>query len=153
MCLIVSGTGKIASAAATAYLGAITPTAAAPLWLNVGIAGHAELPLGEPVIATRITDQGSGQAWDLSRSGGDILTVDKPRENYELPWIYEMEAAGFCGAASRFAPVEMIHCLKIISDNRRRPIRDITADLVSKLVEENLSAIDTLVRQKCPPGF
>ena len=45
--LIVSGIGKVAAAAATACLHASTNDHRPGVWLNVGIAGHSQRPVGE----------------------------------------------------------------------------------------------------------
>ena len=36
-------------------------------WLNLGIAGHASLPIGQAVIIKKITDAATGQTWFPSR--------------------------------------------------------------------------------------
>ena len=58
--LIVSGIGKVAAAAATAYLRALigdTPAA----WLNIGIAGHGSQAVGTPLLAHKVVDAASGK--------------------------------------------------------------------------------------------
>ncbi|MGH9462066.1 MAG: hypothetical protein ACRD1X_12660, partial [Vicinamibacteria bacterium] len=61
--LIVSGVGKIAAAAATAYLQAWTGNRPNGAWINVGMAGHRDLLLGKGVLAYRITDRATGETW------------------------------------------------------------------------------------------
>ena len=58
--LIVSGIGKVAAAAATAYLRALigdTPAA----WLNIGIAGHGNQAVGTALLAHKVVDAASGK--------------------------------------------------------------------------------------------
>src|SRR4029077_10756350 len=61
--LIVSGHGKAASAAATAYLHLAAGGALGRAWLNVGLGGHGRRTLGDGVLAHKITDAASGASW------------------------------------------------------------------------------------------
>jgi hypothetical protein len=58
-----------------------------------------------------------------------------------------MEASGFYSVAESYSTREMIHCLKIISDNSQSPAGKITTDLVEELISRNLSIITELVRK------
>ena len=57
--LIVSGVGKVAAAAATAYLRALIGDAPAA-WLNIGIAGHGSQAVGTALLA-QVVDIASGK--------------------------------------------------------------------------------------------
>ncbi len=151
--LIVSGVGKANAAAAVAWLAGRHPAAAPCAWLNVGTAGHALRPLGQGLLAHKVSDAASGVNWYPSRlftaavEGETLLTVERPELEYLQPAAYEMEAAGFCSAAGRFAPWELIHCYKVISDNRHSPAHQISEDLVRELMTENLTAITAVVAE------
>ena len=58
-----------------------------------------------------------------------------------------MEASGFYSAAESYSTREMVHCMKIISDNSQSPAGKITAAMVDKLISRNLSSIKELVRK------
>ena len=58
-----------------------------------------------------------------------------------------MEASGFYSAAESYSTREMVHCMKIISDNSQSPAGKITAAMVDKLISRNLSIIKELVRK------
>ena len=75
MALVVSGVGKSAAAAATAYLQAVSGNEPDRAWINIGMGGHRELVLGEGILAERV--QGPGERPDLvSASGfGPIVTA------------------------------------------------------------------------------
>jgi hypothetical protein len=120
--LVVSGTGKAAAAAATAYLYARTGEPKRAVWFNVGIAGHRERTVGEAIIARTIIDHGSGRAWELSvpevtTPSATVMTVDRGEEKFETDYVYEMEAAGFYPTAVRLSSPERVRCVKVISDN------------------------------------
>ncbi|WP_455199714.1 5'-methylthioadenosine/S-adenosylhomocysteine nucleosidase family protein, partial [Kaarinaea lacus] len=54
--LIVSGMGKLAAATATGYLAGIDSAGKATAWINVGVAGSKNLPVGQAILAHQIID-------------------------------------------------------------------------------------------------
>ena len=147
--LIVSGVGKTAAAAATAWLAAgCSETPAA--WLNVGIAGGADFAIGEAVLAHAVRDRASGKSWypplvlDPGGTTADVITVDVPERDFAEKAVYEMEAAGFYPTACRFSTAELVHCLKIVSDGPSDDLQTIDAKRVTRLIEARLPRIDAL---------
>ena len=148
--LIVSGQGKAAVAAATAYLHLLSGAVPCRAWLNVGLGGHSERPLGEGVVAHKISDGASGASWypqlviDSPRPTVPVLTVERVDEEYSLPWVYESEAAGFFPTACRFSVAELVHCFKVISDNPDATLaRRTSGAAVTELIAGNLDGIET----------
>lgn len=145
--LVISGVGKVAAAAATAYL----HERAFDVWLNVGIAGHRHRAEGDLVRAYRVTDASTGQRYYptlLGPSGLDVeglTTVDVPETAFEITDAFDMEAAGFYPTALRFSTPELVHTVKVISDNRESDTAALTARRVSELIGNNLDAIVALV--------
>ena len=145
--LIVSGHGKAAAAAATAYLHLLSGGHPDRVWLNVGIGGHCQRPVGEAHIAHKIQDAASGAAWypqivvDTPRTTAPLLTIEKVEEEYAPPWIYETEASGFFPTACRFSTVELVHCFKVISDNPETTLTRRTSAHVQGLIKEHLEGI------------
>ena len=149
--LITSGIGKVASAAAVAYLRAlIGPTPAA--WLNVGIAGHAQAMVGTALLAHKVLDVGGGKSYypvfaAPPLCSTDLLhTVDQPESDYGTGGAYDMEASGFCATALRFASAELVHCLKIISDNPNSSWRDLNARTISQLIAAQFEKTEAVGR-------
>ena len=143
--LIVSGVGKIAAAAATAYLRALigdTPAA----WLNIGIAGHGSQAVGTPLLAHKIVDAASGKPFYPTFTAPPpcrttlLHTVDRAQPATG-DVAYDMEASGFCEAAQRFATSERVHCLKVVSDNPQSPYQTLNAEKVEALIETQLDAV------------
>ena len=56
-----------------------------------------------------------------------------------------MEASGFYATAVRFSRPELVHCLKVISDNREQPGRDISAAMVRRLIAGRLDLLQELL--------
>lgn len=151
--LIISGVGKANSATAVACLQGITKTNEHITWLNVGIAGHANMEIGTSALAHKITDASTGQNWypafvtKPNIPTASLLTVEQPEQDYREDTLYDMEAAGFFAAANRFAPSELIHCFKCISDNRASPAGHISKKIVTELIAAQLKTIFTLAEQ------
>lgn len=151
--LIVAGIGRVAAAAATAYLQGFLHEGYDRAWINVGIGGHATYSVGELLLAHKIVDAASGQCWyppmviDPPCRTAEVLTVDTPEESYPKAMIYEMEAAAFYPTACRFSTSELVHSLKIISDNRDSPVSELTSARVEALVEHQLEGILSVIEQ------
>ena len=146
--LAVSGQGKAAAAAATAFLHLFAGGAMGNAWLNVGVGGHGRRPVGESFIAHKITDSASGASWypqlvlDAPRPTAPVLTVERVEEEYSPPWVYDSEAAGFFPTACRFSLAELVHCFKVISDNPDATLaRRTSSAMIEKLIEQNLEEI------------
>lgn len=153
MALVISGLGRVNAAAACAYLGALF---AAPdqahSWLNIGIAGQRDLPLGSAHLAHSIYGS-CGSVWypplvfTAPCSRAAVCTIDEPTLNYPDTKLYEMEAAGFYPTACRFASAECVQCLKVISDNQQHPVSELNASKVSTLIADNLDIVEALLQQ------
>ncbi len=143
--LIVTGVGKVRSAAAVGFLAA----RAAPFcWINVGTAGHPELPVGTVRLAHKIVDRDSGRAFypqwpvDAPAVTDDLVTVSRPVSDFSEAALHDMEAAGFCESARHFATLEWIHAVKVVSDNRRTAFQ---RERVGELMEASLPILDRLL--------
>jgi nucleoside phosphorylase len=147
--LTISGLGKINAAAATAFTHAFLQTEEQDIWLNVGIAGHRDLEIGEITLAHKIIDQANQCLWypqiifSPPCPSMAILSCDQPATEY-TDSLFEMEAAGFYATACRFATSELIHVLKIISDNQQHPAEKMSESFVAELVKQKLTVIDQI---------
>lgn len=150
MALVISGTGKTAAAAATAYLYSVINKIPDAVWLNVGIAGHAKLDTGNGLIAHKITDTANGKSWypplliDFGVDSANLVSVDIPETVYSENAAYDMEASGFYPIASRASTAEVVHCYKIISDNIHTPIRRMRANDINALIEPHMDSIKSI---------
>jgi len=151
MRLVVTGMGRVASAAGVAALGERAGDSGMAAWLNVGIAGHASHALGEGVHALSITEAATGRRWyppqivELPGRGEAICTVDSPETGYRDAWVYDMEAAAFYATALRYASGELIQAYKIVSDNRENGVHTVEKYGVRAAVVRHLPEIETIV--------
>ncbi|WP_372369416.1 hypothetical protein [Candidatus Uabimicrobium sp. HlEnr_7] len=151
--LVVSGIGKINSAAATSYLCCLANDDMHQIWLNVGIAGHIDLPVGTAIIGHKIVDKVTQKKWypplliDTEITTAEIITVDIAETGYPTSSVYEMEAAGFYSIATKFSTSELVHCFKIISDNKKQNITNITRQKIETWIGENAENLDSICCQ------
>jgi len=162
--LVVSGIGATAAAVAVGYLAGRGEGQdesgrwqgshrEAVGWLNVGIGGHRDHSLGSVRLASKVIERDSGRSWypplvfEGPCPGSVICTVSQVERELADDAIYEMEAAGFYPAATRFATAELVQVLKVVSDNLQRPPERLTASRVSELVEGALPVVESLIEE------
>jgi adenosylhomocysteine nucleosidase len=149
--LVVTGPGKVNAAAATAFLGSLGGCSKEAIWVNFGIAGHAERRVGEVLLASRIRDSGSGQVWNPSLPAVPpfpadcLLTLDRPDLGYEHEGMVDMEASGFFPTACRYSSFDLVQVLKVISDNRNNTAEGLGAKQVRSLMAGLLEPVELLV--------
>ena len=155
VCLTVSGVGKVAMAAAVSYVHVLFGVETPKIWLNPGIAGHPRAGLGELFIAHKITDVDTDQCWypplcfTPPCPSEQVFTVSKVLPDYPCDGLYEMEASAFQAAATRFCSAELVHSLKIVSDNREFPATRVNARQVSELIGARVEEIEAVRRMQC----
>ncbi|MCP4983956.1 MAG: hypothetical protein GY935_26070 [Gammaproteobacteria bacterium] len=146
MACIISGIGKIASAAACAWMAAQQDHEASLAWINLGIAGCARHELGQAFLLNQIIDADTGQRYypiataSSSLSGQACLTMSQPNENYQDDYLFDMEASGFMYAALRFSSAELTQSIKVISDNAAHKTGK-NRQQVSDLIQQNIKQI------------
>lgn len=158
--LIVSGLGKVRSSSAVSFVQGLEQDPRDLVWINVGVAGHPSLPVGEGVWAVQVSDCMTKESWypqfpfRNKRKTTSLVTVDAPDETYRNNTLVDMEGAGFCQAASRFSTMEWVHLFKVISDNREKTFdlqhKQQAAELIKGQIgqiEGFLSAIIPIHRQ------
>lgn len=145
--LAISGVGKIAAAAATAYLHAMTGEEPLGVWLNFGTAGHRDRPRGDVLLAHTVTDAASGMRFYPPRLDGptldavEVRTVDRPENELDSSAAYDMEAYGFFATALRFSTAELVQAIKIVSDNRESTAAAWTSDAVRDLIAGHIDVV------------
>ncbi|MCH9647357.1 MAG: hypothetical protein K0U98_03900 [Deltaproteobacteria bacterium] len=149
--LVVSGIGRVNSAAATAFLFQLSGGRRNCGWINFGCCGHASWPVGEVLLAHKLVDASNDRSWfpPLAFSApcrtSTVCTVDRPERRYAVDQGYEMESVGFFAAASRFATAELVHCLKVVSDGPGDRLEQLTAAKITSLLEAHGDTLGTLV--------
>ncbi len=147
MTCIVSGTGKIASAAACAWIASRNQQAASIAWINLGIAGAAEHDIGALFSLNQVIDGDDGHRYYPAPSTASefdcsaCMTLSQASEDYREDYLFDMEASGFMYSSLRFSSAELIKSFKIVSDNRSFKIGK-NRQQVSDLVQQHIVLID-----------
>lgn len=150
--LIVSGQGREASAAAVAQLFRVNGQDNAAAWLNIGIAGHQTKAVGEALLANKIVNCAGGSTIYpvpvcSGLLSGEVHTVDVPETSYPNNVAYEMEAAGFFAAAAPLTSIELVQCLKIISDNAQQGTDQVSKELVEEVISANAELVGQCIEE------
>ncbi len=140
--LLLTGKGKINAAIAVQKAGK-----EGALFLNVGVAGHATHPLGATFLCHKVLDPLHTfypQILHKTLFQSEVLhTVDTPTSTYDMPVLYDMEATGFFQAALQFSPLEYVHVIKVVSDNKAEPF---TPSHVDALMHKTIPCIEECIR-------
>ncbi len=147
---VISGIGKTSVAAATAWAATINHQQVSICWINLGTAGAAEHIIGDIFWLDKITDKPSNRScYPVSALSGGLqsiscISLDQPSVNYHPEAIFDMEASAFFATATRFSSTELVHSLKIISDNQQHQTGYDKA-AVSELIKNQLRVINDFV--------
>jgi len=145
--LVISGSGKLAAAAATAFLYQLAGAKRQAAWLNVGVAGHRSLGVGVVRAVQKVTEESTGATWypqrlDLSAMpSSELITLDAPCHDYPKECLVDMEGCGFFATATRFSTAELVHSTKVVSDNQETPVGAETVKGATEAVEKAVPAI------------
>lgn len=149
--VVISGIGKTAMAGAIGHTLARFTESQIPIMINFGIAGHGLQPCGEAYLANKVTDSETGKrfyphlGFSLPCATSNLTSSSLPESNYETEGLYDMEASAFYEMAIRFSSCELIHCLKIISDNRQNPVTNFNEADVANWCGRQLPILDDLL--------
>ena len=153
ICLTVTGLGKSAMAAGVAYSQALFAGLEHPVLVNIGIAGHIGHAIGSLFLIDKINDFDSLKSYypplvfTPPCPTANIQTLSRPQIDYDPHYLCDMEASAFYETALRFSTGELIHCLKVISDNESSPAENIQPKQVAILIAAHVAAIETLLAE------
>jgi adenosylhomocysteine nucleosidase len=150
--LILSGLGRDHAVSATTALHQVTKKDNLG-WMNLGIAGHGNLTLGEAFLSGKIVDDISDksfyppQIYQHSLKISTLQTCSQPSSNYDQDLGFDMEAHAFYKTASKFSIRELVQVIKIVSDNPTHKHDQINPSEVPEMIYGHLKGIDALVKQ------
>lgn len=151
--ITVTGVGKVAMAGGVAYVLAIFSGSSSPVMINIGIAGHKNQAIGNLLLAAKVADADSRKVFYPQLIGANwpetskILTASMSNAQYQQDCLNDMEASAFYETAVKFSCSELIHCLKIVSDNEDSSIDNINAKLVAEWLAKHTAEIELICRR------
>lgn len=143
--LVVSGVGALYAAAATAFAASyfrLKPVG----FINIGIAGAFDVAVGSLRLVNKVSDESGKSFYPMALShfkmaSTPLITVTQP--TLACPgMLVDMEGFGFYQTAARFTTLELIHSLKVISDNQDQGFKQINANQVKHWISSHLDAIE-----------
>ena len=146
MCCIVSGIGKLNAAAATAWVAALHQQSRSIAWINIGTAGSESDAIGSAWSINKITDMESGHCYyPVPLINSQLPTKHCQTHNlvdnqYQSQALSDMEASAFFSTATRFSSAELVHSIKVVSDNSETPCSR-NKNEMSQLIQQNIPAI------------
>ncbi len=149
--LTVTGVGKVAMAGAVAYSLALFSTNSMSVIVNIGIVGHKAYPVGSLCLASKVVDKEGGKSFYPQLIGNiwpkvcEIITTSIPCTKYSNDCLHDMEASAFYEMAVKFSSSELIHCIKIVSDNETSSIEQINAKSVAEWIASHKVEIGRLL--------
>ena len=149
---MISGVGSIKSAVATMYLNKTFNPGQFVAWINIGIAGHFQGPVGTLFQAIKVVNNDNGKSFfpglrfSKLAKAAELYTVSSAENEFTLPVLYDMEAAGFCEIAPSLSCNELTFVLKIVSDTSEQSQSLITKKMIADLFEKNSAMIDNLLQ-------
>ena len=147
--LIISGIGKINAASAVTYLALKSKNIKNNIWLNIGIAGGKE-NIGKLFMINKSIDHSSKKCWYPSFCFKTKI-ITKACKTFDLPvfkyenHLNDMELSGFFSASLRFSYNELIHSIKVISDNEIEKKTIMDNDYISKLIKPHIKDIEDII--------
>jgi len=155
--LIVSGVGKIRSAAALAYLCALYQVTEKDILVNIGFcgSGSAKYAPGTLLLINKITDMDTGKDYypDVF-CGREIPKVNlrcysravrKEDSRQETDFFCDMESAGFIETARKFVYAHNVVILKIISDYLEP--ENLNQELLRHYVREQVPKAEKIINE------
>jgi len=145
--LTVSGIGKVNSAISVCStyheLGRVKNNC----WINIGIAGHSNSCIGELFIINKIIDNSSLKNFypyspNISKINQLSCTTYEKADSKYNDSLSDMELSGFFQTANKYSFKELIHSLKVVSDNKENPFNYGEKAEIEKLFEAKIKYFD-----------
>ena len=150
--LIITGVGQLNATSGVSYLYSLCPYARTSFWINFGIAGAGKKVgnIGDIFFINELRNYDHDKVHypfilpQLKIKNAMLKTYDKPQNNYQNSFLFDMESWGFYNIIQRKITRELIAIIKIISDNSIETISSISKDFVKKLVKEKVEYLVSL---------
>ena len=149
--LVISGIGSSKVAAAATYLKMLFNVQRYVAWINIGIAGFCEEPIGQLFQAIKVHDTARKTSYFPGFRLSKIVkcqtlhTVAQPETKYSEAVLFDMEASGFCEIASMFSCNELVFVLKIVSDTPKSPVSLVSREAIKQLIYQNKNKLREII--------
>ncbi len=115
-------------------------------WINLGIAGHKNLPVGTAVLIKQASLSDNTEILETQTEikhhfeSKPIISIIQENTDYKDDYLFDMESHAFFKITSTLSPSEQCQSIKIISDNSETaPPR--SKEKISNLIAGNMKQI------------
>ena len=144
--ITITGLGKVNSALGVAHTFFKFKGLSNNIWINIGLAGHEKEKIGTLVFVDKIYDYETQKSmypffvknYKIKRL--NCTCYSKPNFNYTNS-LSDMESSGFFSSANKYSSKEIIHSLKIVSDNKFEKIDFNDTKIIERIFEKNFDQI------------
>ena len=148
--LIISGIGEKNIKRSISYLKEISDVKKWTIWINLGIAGNTD-NYGKLFVVDEINSLSSpiryfphiGIKKNFNRKA--LMSLESPCDNYSDNYLIDMEGYSFFENTHKLSNRELIYILKVVSDDRRHSIKNISKDIIYKLISNVNNEINIII--------
>ena len=144
--MTITGLGKINSALGVAHTFFKFKSLSNNILINIGLAGHEREKIGTLILVDKIYDYETQKSMypffvkNYKIKKKNCTCYSKPNFNYNDS-LSDMESSGFFSSANKYSTKELIHSLKIVSDNKCEKIDFNNAKHIERIFEKNFDQI------------
>ena len=146
--LTISGIGKVNAAIGVTQTYYYYNQKNDNIWINIGLAGHKYLKVGDICTINKITDNETKKIIfpfinKFKMQNQECLSVGIQKKRYSSK-VYDMESFGFYQSAYQYASKELLQIVKIISDNQLESIDFKNKEVVYNIIFNHRKLIKEL---------
>jgi len=146
--LTISGIGKVNAAIGVTQTYYYYNQKNNNIWINIGLAGHKYLKVGDICTINKITDNETKKNYfpfvnKFKMHNQECLSLGIKKKNYSSK-VYDMESFGFYQSASKYSSKELLQIVKIISDNQFESIDFKNKEAVYNIIFNHRKLINEL---------
>ena len=149
--LVITEVAALNCAAAVGYVSGLYGLNSNCLFLNIGVCGHEHLTIGTAILGHKISNSKNGKPFYPSVifqkdfMTQEVISYSRPVKNYPPNACVDMEAYAFSATASKFTSIDLVHTIKIVSDNKNYPIDILDKSTIPLLIADNIPIIKTFL--------
>ena len=146
--LTISGIGKVNAAIGVTQTYYYYNQKNNNIWINIGLAGHKYLKVGDICTINKITDNETKKNFfpfinKFKMQNQECLSVGMQKKSYSSK-VYDMESFGFYQSACKYSSKELLQIVKIISDNQFESIDFKNKEVVYNIILNHKKLINEL---------
>ncbi|MBN1914875.1 MAG: hypothetical protein JW769_03185 [Parachlamydiales bacterium] len=124
--------------------------------INVGICAHKTFEEKTPLLLHKVIDDRTQKkiypsiTLSIPIQSYNCLTVSKPTKPTDPDYCYDMEAFGFFSASTKFLPFDLLHSIKVVSDNESKPFTTVNHPFIGHLVSSLIPYLEQAIEELSP---